>query len=71
MPCRLGFMVDQAYENWNHNVTRPEYVLNDFIQKTTGTTRFMFIDEEVAGLTGDGCDVSDTGNGQYSYNKSQ
>lgn len=65
----LGFMVDQAYENWNHNVTRPEYVLNDFVQKTTGTTRFMFIDEEVAGLTGEGCDVSDTGNGQYSYTK--
>ena len=65
----LGFMVDNSYENWNHNVKRPEYVLNDFVQKTTGTTRFMFDDETLPALTGEGCDVSDTGSGQYSYTK--
>lgn len=65
----LGFMVDSAYENWNHNVTRPEYVLNDFVQKTTGTSRFMFLDEEISGLYGDGCEVTDNGGGQYGYTK--
>ena len=33
MRCRLAYMVDEAYANWNHNVSRPEYVLNDFVQK--------------------------------------
>ena len=66
----LGFMVDEAYANWNHNVSRPEYVLNDFVQKTTGTTDFMFVDEDVTGLTGENCEVSDLGNGEYSYSKS-
>lgn len=65
----LGFMVDDSYENWNHNVSRPEYVLNDFVQKTTGTDRFMFMDEEITGLVGEGCEITDQGDGQYSYTK--
>ncbi len=65
----LGFMVDEAYADWNWTVGRPEYVLNDFVQKTTGTNRFMFMDEEVGELTGENCQVSDVGDGQYSYTK--
>ncbi len=65
----LGFMVDSNYANWNYNLALPDDVLNDFVQKTTGTDQFLFKDEEINGLTSETCQLSDLGNGQYSYTK--
>lgn len=65
----LGFMVDNAYADWNHKVKRPEYVLNDFVQKTTGTTDFLFNDEPLPELLSENCTLESTGDGQYSYKK--
>lgn len=65
----LGFMVDDAYADWDYNRSLPPYVLNDFVQKTTGTQDLLFQDTSFSGLVGEGCDLSDLGNGQFSYTK--
>ncbi len=61
--------MDDAYADWDYNRSLPPYVLNDFVQKTTGTQDLLFQDTSFSGLAGEGCDLSDLGNGQFSYTK--
>lgn len=65
----LGFMVDDTYAYWDHSSENPADVLNDYVQKTIGTTEELFTDEAVYGMVGENCEVVDQGDGEYTYSK--
>lgn len=63
----LGFMVNERYQDWNTQVSNPEYVLNDFVQKAANMTEPVFVSETLPAFESTGMQVSQTTAGLYEY----
>ncbi len=65
----LGFMVSQDYEKWDSSLSRPDFVINDFVRRTTETDERLLTQLDGPLAQGEGCTVEMLEDGTYQYTK--